>query len=191
MSKLVYLTGKARAGKDEFARLWIKHNPTFKKLAFADEIKKLTSKILGLKLEDLSNPETKEKYRAFIIFGGQLGRHIDPDIWIRRLMNTPEFAGDSIVSDVRFQNELDTLESLDGYPYHKKICPIRIKASEKNRLARGANPEFFDDISETDLDAYEDDDFEFTVENNSTLEDLERKVIEITHECNVKHQKLR
>ena len=172
MSKLIYLSGKARSGKDEFAKIWCKLNPSFKRMAFADAIKSKAAEILGVKLEDLSNPETKEKYRAFLIFGGQLVRSVDPLYWVKQVVNDPYFkTGDVIITDVRFPNEINELDYW-ATKFDKEIIRIRMVASEEVRLARGANPEFFNDISETALDNF-DPAYFTTFVNDSTLEHLE------------------
>ena len=173
MSKLIYLSGKARSGKDEFARLWIKNNPKFIRMAFADEIKSMTSQILGVKLEDLSNPETKEKYRAFLIYGGQLVRAIDPDYWVKKVTSREDFKRkDVIITDVRCVNEMEELEYRAEY-YFKEAIGVRISALEPVRLARGANPDFFDDVSETSMD---NEHLTWNIANNGTLEDLEKEI---------------
>lgn len=174
MSKLVYLSGKARSGKDEFAKIWCRLNPSFKRMAFADAIKSKAAEILGVKLEDLSNPDTKEKYRAFLIFGGQLVRSVDPLYWVKQVINDPYFkTGDVIITDVRFPNEINELDYWAN-KYEKDIMYVKIGAPEKIRIERGANPEFFDDISETALDdigtVHMND---YTVWNSGTLEELE------------------
>ena len=176
MTKLVYLSGKSRAGKDEVTKIWCKLCPSFTKMAFADEIKKKTSDILGVKLEDLSDPATKEKYRAFLIFGGQLVRSIDSNYWVKKVVGSDSFRKkDVIISDVRFLNEMNELDYLGGY-YGKEVISINVFANQDIRVVRGANPEFFNDKSETDLDCCDSGDFDWRIANNGTLQELEANV---------------
>ena len=179
MSKLVYLTGKARSGKDEVAKIWQKYCPSFTRMAFADEIKYLTSDILKVDYKDLSNPDTKEKYRAFLIYGGQIVRAIDKDYWVKKITSKNQFKNeDVIITDVRFLNEIQELDYRGDY-FAKDIISIRIRATDETRKARGANPEFFDDISETELDFLKDSDFNYTIVNDTSLLGLEQRIIEI------------
>ena len=106
--------------------------------------------------------------------GTELGRlQIHPEVWIHRLMErAPRFAGDVVVADARFKNELGMtpggIEKANNeleHPY--RVVKIRIK-----------RPGFENDdqhASEKEQTEIPDEAFDEVVENDGNLKQLEAK----------------
>lgn len=81
-----------------------------------------------------------------------------------------------IITDMRFPNEMDTVKAKGGITIrvNRKGFPItHSKTGETHLLSREA---FVEHPSETSLDSHS---FDYTIENNSSIEDLINKVKEI------------
>lgn len=175
----IILNGKSKSGKDTFAKILQQIDPSFVRIAFADELKKKAAKILGITLEELETH--KEQYRQFLIFGGHLGREIDPDVWVKLALQVPKLPNRIVITDCRFENEAFSSDCLlTGY----NRLFLRIETSKENQLARGCT--VFEDKSENDLDLNKFKDWsEFSpkdykiVYNDGTLEDLTEAVKEL------------
>lgn len=224
--KLIGISGKAGAGKDEVAKMLqhLLHRPdvsyeTFKTLIyskeyqikkFADKLKDIVCLILNCTREQLENREFKEKelgeewwvfkfpnnqistykkdvpdfWQKYLIkltprlllqlLGTECGRQIiHPNIWVNSLF--ADFAVDSkwIISDLRFPNEFDAIKERGG---------IIIRVNRKGFENTGNHE------SETALDNHV---FDYTIENNSSLEQLKRDVRELLHIVNLQKKILK
>lgn len=122
-----------------------------------DEVFKNSANSLDVKGEDghiLTYREVLQK------FGTEVGRTVDPDLWIKSAFSFMKPDVDYIITDIRFQNELQACKE-------KGTITIKI-----NREA----PEM-DHISEHDLDSCTD--FDYVIDNNGTLEELVDKVLQL------------
>lgn len=155
MSKIIGIVGFIGAGKGTITKHLVnKHN--FKNESFAASLKDAVSSIYGWNRELLEGetPASRvwreqvdtwwaEKLRRPNLtprlvlqeFGTEVCRnHIHNDIWIlsmeRRLLSE---MSDIVISDVRFQNEIQIIKKLGG-----KIVRVR----------RGPEPEWFNELSE-------------------------------------------
>jgi hypothetical protein len=106
--------------------------------------------------------------QALMDLGNDFGRKYQHDIWIRNFDYTYYKAGLKgkdliVVTDVRFRNEFDHLESLGFY---------QIRVLRNSQLA-------INDASETNQDGINDHEFDYVVHNNGTLADLKEEVSKI------------
>ncbi|HUU88441.1 MAG TPA: hypothetical protein VMX17_11915 [Candidatus Glassbacteria bacterium] len=194
---IIAVSGKARHGKDTLADYIIKAfnlamedyrfgndeeytAPTLMygaKIAFADPIKK-AAKIIFPQLSDEDlwgpserrnkviseyvNPDTQEPLtvRNVLTQLGAWGRSTNPDCWANSTIGSAKKIlmnyGLVVISDLRFINELRIVRENGG-----KIV----------RIVRPSVTYKVDDVSEKDLDGYED--FDMTALNNDGLSQLE------------------
>lgn len=173
---VILLIGRSKSGKDTFIKYARKEYSKIRRIAFADELKRLAAINLGITQEELE--KNKEDYRKFIIFGGMLGRSINPDIWVdmaisKNYHTDPEEV--IIYSDCRFPNELERIRS--HYSKDRPIYIVEISVKEEELLKRGYNPAIWDSPSET---AFEKAELwkqgSITIYNNSTEKDYELTV---------------
>ena len=180
------LIGRARSGKDSTAlRLGWAHGYT--RLAFADALKTsaldldpIVASVAGeeLKLSYLVNrwgwDHAKERHpevRRILQYMGQGIRDMDPDFWLRPVLNQIEGAKrlgwPVVVTDVRYRNEVEALKA-EGFRTVRVIrprYPVHTATAQEltNRRHR----------SETELDSYACD---LTLNNDSGLRELSRQV---------------
>lgn len=186
----IAITGKANTGKNTIGKLLVSEiNKQFtgpvksKYMAFADPIKEMIR---------IAYPEIPRKWlygsskfiteiipgafkngvpltvrQCLIDIGNDFGRANKPDIWLRnfdkRLEKNLKSAHVLIVTDCRFRNEFDHLKSFGFYQI---------------RLLRDSHTKI-NDVSETNQDGIKDSEFDYVVNNNSTLEFLEGEVKKI------------
>jgi dephospho-CoA kinase len=175
----IAFTAKLRAGKDTAAHhLHIKYG--FDKVAFGDALKRNVNEAFPW----VYGPN---KPRALLQQYGQLMREIDPQIWVkhveRKVNGTIDFRVSTgaerigiIISDLRQQNEYDWCRQ-NGYTI------IRVTAPDEDRLWRAKLAG--DDFNEADLEHETEshiDGFavDYEIHNDGSVDDLQRKVDEIT-----------
>lgn len=194
----IAISGKANAGKNSVAEILVDQlkfpNSKSKITAIADPMKhividifpeaksewlygesKLRSEIIHEKYRDANNnPLT---YRQALLDLGRLGRSYNKDIWLNLLVEEAD-NNDSIstyvVADVRFRSEFDYLKSNNFY----MVRVIRKQNAQIN------------DISELEQDTIRNDEFDWIIENNGTLDKLKFDVECFTdeikaHDCDV------
>lgn len=127
MSIIIGIIGKKNSGKDTVSDFLVqKYN--FKKLSFASKLKDVLL-ILYPQLEEkhLNDRDLKEKSLSFLpneksprqlmqYFGTEICRSFDKDIWINILkdeINKCSIGQNIVISDIRHQNELDFVTSLN------------------------------------------------------------------------------
>lgn len=96
-----------------------------------------------------------KKDREFLRYIANWGKKQDPDIWINLALSKVQKEGNYFCSDLRFLNEIQALKKA-GW-----ICV---------RIVRDFVTEKDMDQSEIELDLYTD--WDYTIRNNGTLEDL-------------------
>lgn len=176
----IAITGKANTGKNTVSKLLANElidGIYTEFIAFADPIKNMVR---------LMFPEIPKKYlfgsskyRSKIILGalkndkpltirdalidlGSAGRLYKENIWLDAFdhkfnkIKTKGLAKAVIVTDVRFRNEFEHLKQLGFYQI---------------RLVRDAHLKI-DHASETNQDSIKDDEFDFVINNNGTIDDL-------------------
>ena len=149
---IIGLTGKARAGKDTVADILCK-NHDFVRVAFADPIKRMTQALLSMNpvvLEQMKDMRMQflsgiTPRRIMQTLGTEWGRElIMEDIWLRFAIEKIEVlqqmgVKNIVVTDVRFQNEAESLHALGAKIYEvrrKTKVPVEAHSSEE-----GINPE--------------------------------------------------
>ena len=168
---LIAFSGKARNGKTEGAKVIQALHPQFTILSFATPLKRMAIEQFGLTLEDIENKERvvdlgrrRTTVRQLLIDIGKMYRAIDPDFWVKRLWKDVEASvvhghDHIVIDDMRFLNEATFLRE-----HGAKL--IRV-----NRPGM----KLIDDISETELDGY--DDFHAVLLNDGSVEDYEGNVV--------------
>lgn len=123
---LIGLGSKAKIGKDFLAKELAKIYD-IERIAFADSLKMSVANLLneqGLfnklginnynELEQI--PELKEKIRPLLVAVGNTMRSFNPDHWIEVALNNKQFNKEiTIITDVRFPNEVTAIKKLSGY----------------------------------------------------------------------------
>ena len=123
---IIGLTGKARSGKDTVADLLLAMlNPKYVKMAFADPMKDALQYGLGLTPEqldgDLKDVEDQmydcTPRRMMQTLGTEWGRElIHRDVWVIAMRK--RVTSNTIISDVRFNNEADMVRDMGGRMIH-------------------------------------------------------------------------
>lgn len=169
------LSGKAESGKntisDIIEKYYGKNNCI--KISYAYYIKDYLTRM------GKYNNEEKQKYRSLLQeFGIDfLKTKIDSEFLINRLLDDIEvfsyFYKVIIVTDARLINEVEIPKQK-----FKNVITVRIQKENKNNLTASERQH----ITETGLDLYKD--FDYTINNNSNLLDLEDKVLNMLKEYN-------
>lgn len=176
---IIGLSHKRCRGKDTTAD-YLCYRYNFHKVAFADALKEAARTIFGLSQEQLYG-ELKQSRDPFWnrtprellqLLGTEAGRNIfGDDIWIkalyRKISAHPERS--FVIPDARFLNEVEAIKSWGGY------C-IRIDRNIP------FDPLIDNHPSETELDGYED--WDYTIDNNGTIQDLTSHVDYILEQIN-------
>lgn len=156
--KIVGFCGRKGAGKSTAEDYLIKNG--FTETAFAYSLKKSASNIFGYDYNLLlgKTPEDREKREIWVhpvwektgremleYFGTEIMRNcFDKDVWVKSLLNniiSYDFTENRgiVITDCRFQNEIDILEKIGG-----KICIIYnyendLKISDEDRKTHISN----------------------------------------------------
>jgi dephospho-CoA kinase len=161
---VIILSGKARSGKDTTADI-IASSPDFAyRTAFGDHLKNIAL-ILGW------NGVKDKRGRKFLQQLGDVIRAYNPryfiDKVIKDIQDRATFLPNDIVciTDCRYLNELQAI--IDSFP---NVTTIRIERNATSDLTDTQRAH----QSETELDSYLN--FDFLIQNNGTLNDLERKI---------------
>lgn len=169
---LIGISGKKRAGKDTFfrmmaSRIKAKH-PEIEvvHLAFADKVKEFAATYF----QQPTNGGDKEASR-FILqgIGEMIREEVDREFWINKvaalyrqhLLENGKHPWVAAITDMRYGNEKEWVIRNGG---------ILVRISKDSDVADAHH-------SET---ALSDEDFDTVIENNGTLEEFQRKVIEWT-----------
>lgn len=105
----------------------------------------------------------KNKDRKFLQFiGTEWARNINENVWVDIVLGK-DIKGVGLLSDIRFPNEFNALKN-NGW-----IC-IKVTRDniDKNRVGNGDNTH----SSELSINDIKDEEWDFIINNNSTLEDL-------------------
>lgn len=167
---IIILSGKAKSGKNlvaSYIKEYYKENKCIE-VAYAYYIKDY------LKRMNKYNEQEKNKYRSLLQeFGVEfLSKQINPKFLINRVMEDIEvfsyFYDVIVITDARLIEEIEI-------PKQKflNIITIRIENNNNNNL----NELEKNHITETGLDNYTG--FDYIIENNSTIDDLKKQILEI------------
>lgn len=166
---IIGLSGYARSGKDEVAKILV-NKYGYTRVAFADSIRDFLLRVNpilenGKRLNesvkefgwDITKSQTET--RRLMQETGVVAREMfSEDFWIAQALKKIGFQDRVVISDVRFKNEMYAIRQLEG----KTFRVIRTGVGPINSH-----------VSENDLDgAY----FDAYIPNEGTLEDLEAYV---------------
>jgi hypothetical protein len=167
---IIGLGFRARVGKDTTADYLVKEYG-FKKIAFADALKRGCMEIFGLDYEQCYG-ETKEIIDEFwqvtpryILqkVGTECLRNIyDPDIWVKSVQKKVTNGDNWVVCDVRFPNEAVAILEWGG-------AVVRV-----DRPGVGATGGIEKHASEVAMESF--DGWDHVLNNDGTFEDLYRQV---------------
>lgn len=151
---LIAMIGRARSGKDTTCDIIRNLDPDFKRLAFADELKKMAAEALNITTEDLE--KNKALYRPYLIFAGTIFRNYNPEFWVEKLLfeddvNYKQLPDKIIITDCRYKNELRSLDQFCQLNNYKFIV-FKITCSKYTLLDRGYNESIYYSDSETLVD---------------------------------------
>ncbi len=173
--KVIMICGKARSGKDTLADFIINHLENKKpcKVQIGQYIKYYAMKYFGWDGEEETKPRD-----LLIHLGTDIIRNkIDQNFHINRLVQDLEvlsyFYDTFIVSDVRFPVEIEKVKEK-----YDEVVTIKI-----SRDSEELNQSQKNNITETALDNYTD--YDYVIDNNGTLEELEQKAVDIIKEVGV------
>ncbi len=157
MKKIICLSGKQYSGKDTVAKILLEKLKEFKRVGIGDAIKIEYGKKHNLTYEEIDS--NKGIYRTGLIELGNFGRSIDPDYWLKKILEMPY---NIIVPDVRLIHEANIFKNAGAYL-------IRVEASKEVRSMRGVITNS-DDITETQLDDYKE--WDYIIQNESDYNTL-------------------
>lgn len=163
--KIYIISGKASSGKDTVADI-IKKNLKEKTIiiSYAFYLKEYAKNILAWD----GNNETKP--RTFLQEIGDLVKSIDSNFLVNRILEDIEvykhYYKNIIISDARFESEIKCIEN--KYNYVK----IYVYGRDNNLTEKEKKHN-----TETSLDGYHD--YDFKIDNSGTLEELNKKVLEV------------
>ncbi len=177
-SKVLGISGKLGSGKDTVAEMIIRHSPeVWKQTAFAKKLKQIVSILAQVPYETTLNQAGKNHMvDEFDLTVGemlqQIGTNVlrgwNENVWIKSLLLElkSEVGTNWLITDARFPNEADFLKNNGSFiiRVNRPVNPVA-EASGRD----------LNHPSETALDDYAH--FDYVIENDGTLEDLEVKVI--------------
>jgi hypothetical protein len=119
---LIGLGSKAQIGKD-YAAAQLRNYFDVERIAFADALKDdlaMLFKHRNLDFFELLNHEhQKDRLRPLMVAYGNTLRKYNPDVWIDPVLSNREFNHKvTIITDVRYPNEVKRLQSLGGKYIH-------------------------------------------------------------------------
>ncbi len=197
--KKIAITGKANSGKNTLSKLIHAEmndistfgNVSVEYIAFADPIKEMaklmfphlpkkhlfgSSKYRALPIPGaFKNGQPLTVRQLLIDLGTGVGREYNETTWLdafdHRFKKAESQKKDLvIVTDVRFRNEFNHLKKMGFYQ-------IRLTRDLQLKI---------DHSSETNQDSIKDEEFDYIINNNGTLQDLQTKVEEIVNELRSK-----
>lgn len=201
---IIVINGKAGSGKDTVANYLLKQKG-FQKISFADPIKRFIQELWGFSYEQLWGSSEKRleasKYnseitvrKALQFFGNDACRKFDENVFAKWAVETAKtlltedyyeyidyigledsYAGKKakcvVIPDGRYKNELEEVKKNNG-------ILLRVK-----RPKAGLKGIFGKHKSETEMDDIPDDFFDYVIDNNGTLQDLEKKIDAFMQSC--------
>lgn len=186
----IAIHGKANSGKDTLAKILAaklesktRHPGPGLKLAFADPIKEIAEIMFPQVPRDvwwgpspLRSTVIDEAYdsdgnkltaRRLLTDLGKKGRKYNQNIWINAVLHKiKENLGFVVISDLRFKNEFAALKENNFF---------LIKLVRKSNISKSK------DESEVDLDDVSNDNFDYLINNDKSLEDLNESIDDLVH----------
>jgi len=205
---IIGITGLIGSGKDTVANMFCQHGCI--QDSFAAPLKDMCASVFGWDRDMLEGDtvesrdfrETADLYwtrklqidnftprLALQLLGTEIMRtHFNENIWLNsleyRIRKTQKNSNCVVVSDARFQNELDLIKALNGKVIHVKRTEqpewydVAVQANAGNVTAKHQMTTRYSMVhaSEWSWAGYN---FDYVIENTGTLEDLEHRVSDI------------
>lgn len=181
---IIAISAKKQHGKDTVANIIQEYtNNKFKVVKFADKLKDFVCTLINCTREDLENENFKNSELGdewdFIdddcikqkmtprkllqkIGTEAMRNNVHQNVWINATFSSYCDKCNWIITDLRFQNEMNILKNYNA---------IKIRVNRPSILKNDDHP------SETSLD--NNDDFDFYIDNDSDLDSLKEKTIDI------------
>jgi hypothetical protein len=179
---IILLIGRSKSGKDEFFKILKDAGVNVHRVSMADKLKQLTADLLNISLEELE--KNKEKYRDFLIYGGNLVRKISSTYWVEEAAKSIPIKDKNklyVVTDVRYYNEL----SYFRWEFNDDFVAVPIYSTLEVLKSRGYNEKNFNHISESLVEIFLKPPYNQQskyiyklLENNGSYEDFKAKVLE-------------
>lgn len=190
-SMIIAISGYARSGKDTVAEIITRHNPIWKVKKFSGKLKQVASILTGIPPSMFEDQKFKEqvlhgwerkRWEGRVTSDGfvhgesytqqttvrdflqRLGTDairdgLHENAWVNALFSDYHNTDNWVITDCRFPNEYEAVKNWGG---------IVIRVDRPEITPVNAH------VSETALDSYE---FDYTIVNNGTLEDLEETTL--------------
>lgn len=161
---IILITGKAGSGKSTVAAIFEEYG--FKNVALADKLKEFTYKCLqvfGIKidsLKDLYEQSTKVHYRTYLQrLGTECFREtFGDDFWCDVLMNDIRDVQNVVISDIRYENEIEF--------FKQRFKCVVIKIVRKNNILTNSQ------LHHSSEAGIRDELCDIILNNNSSIESL-------------------
>lgn len=176
---IIGISGYASSGKDTVAQILV-DKFGYKRMAFADSIRDILYTLNPLAQKGIYIKQLVDEYgwdiakqdpevrRLLQVLGTEVGREFfGDDIWVDTLIAKIEPEDKVVITDVRFPNEAREINYLAGQIW---------------RVNRNGIEAVNEHVSETQMDNY---DFDFVINNNGSLEDLEQYITALIEDNNV------
>lgn len=176
------MSGKAGCGKDtiaEMIKIYCKSiNLEPFSLAFADQLKDHCRRNFGY--------VDKEKDRHILQEFGQKIRDLEPDFWALQVYHTIDRLKDMfdvfVITDCRYENEKNLFPYNLCYP----IFNIYVKRDIESPLTK----EEYEHESESMAEHFDESEYHYVIDNNGSLEDTYKQVIQIVNDALIKKGEL-
>lgn len=149
---LIGLTGRKQSGKTT-AALYLERVQGFRHTSFAEPMRRFAAEVLGLTPEQLE--AEKERPVAFLDgqvtprqflqrLGTEFGRDmIHRELWVRSCMARVDLTRNTVISDVRFDNEALAIRERGGIVI-EIVRPHRLCRNDTHTSEAGVSPELID-----------------------------------------------
>lgn len=171
-AKIIGISGKLGSGKDTLADFIIKNDPEFKKVSFANKLKRIGAFLTGTDehlwfTQEGKNIELHNWCMTIGQFQQKLGTEairegLHSEAWVLSLFADLTPTSKWIITDVRFPNEIEAVTKRHGVTVRINGDPAKVRATSTRDLNHP---------SETSLDNYQNFDYVYT--NNNSLVELE------------------
>jgi len=193
---IIGISGKIGSGKgavaEKLAEIFHSKNPVYYKI-FAHPLKDIVAILIKYPLntdkdnfftDGIRDYSQEDKNKFIPMYNMTIGEmtqkigteamrnNFDPDVWTKAIFIDYDDEKNYIwiIPDCRFPNEIDAIKSRGGIIIRVNGDPAKVNSNTKRDKTH---------ISETALDNYKE--FDYIIENNSTLEDLYAKIEEIAN----------
>jgi hypothetical protein len=185
---IIGLSGAKGSGKDAVAKILVE-NYNYKRIAFADKLKESAAALLDLDIKDWESLKNEDScimlygedgnafgalnFRTFLQrYGAEAHRDVfGPDFWVDyALKGINPISQDYVVTDCRFENEINKIHSFDGVIVRIQRDGVDVSDTHVSEIP-----------PQTHL-------IDYFFDNNGTLEDIELGVDDLIEEIKYAHQ---